>query len=396
MEQTDRLTTTDLRKINKNKIFRLIHCKGAVSRQEIADTVGLSLPTINQNLRALEEDGLILYVGNYDSTGGRKAQIIKVNNAARYAVSVSIMPNCIKAALLDFNGNITDTMEHAVKAAGQREYETEVNILIHKMIRKNKIDSSKILGVGITIPGVFDKDNKTLISAPTLGISDYLLENLTRDIKYDCIVINDARAAAFADYWYFNRQLRDAGAAYKNEKVLPMHTGIGKKVYLMLGDGVGGARVDADGIISGRHNICGEFGHMMIHPGGLPCLCGKKGCLEAYVSARRISDELGVDLDTFFEGLREKNKTYKKFFQKYLDNLAIGINNLYIMLDEDIVLNGMVSCYLKDYENDIRKKLIEKCPFDTDGSYFSFSECTAQQSAAGAALMFLSDFISTI
>lgn len=52
----------------------------------------------------------------------------------------------------------------------------------------------------------------------------------------------------------------------------------------MLGEGVGGAYINASAIRNGVHNRGGEFGHMVIHPGGKQCLCGKKGCFEAYVS----------------------------------------------------------------------------------------------------------------
>ena len=83
------------KKLNKNRIFRLIYNSDKISRQEIADQLGLSLPTVNQNLKMLMEDGLIEYVGNFTSTGGRRAQAITINNNARKAISVNIKADYI-------------------------------------------------------------------------------------------------------------------------------------------------------------------------------------------------------------------------------------------------------------------------------------------------------------
>ena len=59
MDSSQKLTNTDVKKLNKNRIFRLIYNSDKISRQEIADRLGLSLPTVNQNLKMLMEDGLI-------------------------------------------------------------------------------------------------------------------------------------------------------------------------------------------------------------------------------------------------------------------------------------------------------------------------------------------------
>ena len=71
MISSQKITTSEVRKYNKNRIFKLIYNSSAISRQEIADTLGLSLPTINQNIKLLKDSGLIVMEGSFDSTGGR-------------------------------------------------------------------------------------------------------------------------------------------------------------------------------------------------------------------------------------------------------------------------------------------------------------------------------------
>ena len=60
MISSQKITTSEVRKYNKNRIFKLIYNSSAISRQEIADTLGLSLPTINQNIKLLKDAGLIV------------------------------------------------------------------------------------------------------------------------------------------------------------------------------------------------------------------------------------------------------------------------------------------------------------------------------------------------
>ena len=101
MITTSKITTTDVKRYNKNRIFQLIYTTGKISRQEIADVLQLSLPTVNQNLKILFEKNLLIYEGNFESTGGRKAQVISINGAARYVISVNLSDKGIKADILD-------------------------------------------------------------------------------------------------------------------------------------------------------------------------------------------------------------------------------------------------------------------------------------------------------
>ena len=257
--------------------------------------------------------------------------------------------------------------------------------LAYNVIRANHISEDNLLGVGITMPGVFNSDNSMLIFSPPLKVKNYKTDNITRYIKYNYIVQNDARAGAFADYWY----------AHKNENALKEED-LEEKLYLMVSDGVGGAGVSNNTIKKGEHNRYGEFGHMTLYPGGKKCMCGRNGCLESYLSTKNISTDIGLTLDEFFEKLSDNDEECKHIFDEYLDNLTTGINNLYVIFDMDVVIGGVMARYLPAYEEDIRNRLISKFSFDTDAGYFSLSKCTAKRADTGAAIMFLTEYINSI
>ena len=377
MDSSQKLTNTDVKKLNKNRIFRLIYNSDKISRQEIADQLGLSLPTVNQNLKMLMEDGLIEYVGNFTSTGGRRAQAITIDNNARKAISVNIKADYINVDVVGLKGQIIYSMAVKAHFSKSSAYIEKLTDAVRHAVDYVGADADDILGVGITVPGILDDEKQILISAPPLKAKNYDFTKLISAIDYPVEVMNDARAEAYAGHW-FNGKPED------------------EKIYIMLGEGVGGAYINASAIRNGVHNRGGEFGHMVIHPGGKQCLCGKKGCFEAYVSEKVLSSELDMTLDNFFELAAQGNKNNSDVLDEYMDNLALGINNIYTMMDCDIVLGGTVAPYLKQYENSIKERLVNDYSFDTDADYLRISDGGGRKSGLGAALSFVARFIDGV
>ena len=377
MDSSQKLTNTDVKKLNKNRIFRLIYNSDKISRQEIADRLGLSLPTVNQNLKMLMEDGLIEYVGNFTSTGGRRAQAITISNNARRAISVNIKADYINVDVVGLKGQIIYSMDVKAHFSKSSAYIEKLTDAVRHAADYVGADADDILGVGITVPGILDDEKQILISAPPLKAKNYDFTRLISAIDYPVVVMNDARAEAYAGHW-FNGKPED------------------EKIYIMLGEGVGGAYINASAIRNGVHNRGGEFGHMVIHPGGKQCLCGKKGCFEAYVSEKVLSSELDMTLDNFFELAAQGNKNNSNVLDEYMDNLALGINNIYTMMDCDIVLGGTVAPYLKQYDNSIKERLVNDYSFDTDADYLRISDGGGRKSGLGAALSFVARFIDGV
>ena len=126
----------------------------------------------------------------------------------------------------------------------------------------------KLVGVGIGAPnGNFY--NGTIEHAPNLkwkGIVP-LADLLSKKINIPVYLTNDANAAALGEMTY--------GGA-KNMKNFIMIT---------LGTGLGSGFVANGKIILGHDGFAGEFGHTTVFHDGRECGCGKRGCLETYVSA---------------------------------------------------------------------------------------------------------------
>ena len=323
------------------------------------------------------EDGLIEYVGNFTSTGGRRAQAITISNNARRAISVNIKADYINVDVVGLKGQIIYSMDVKAHFSKSSAYIEKLTDAVRHAADYVGADADDILGVGITVPGILDDEKQILISAPPLKAKNYDFTRLISAIDYPVVVMNDARAEAYADHW-FNGKPED------------------EKIYIMLGEGVRGAYINASAIRNGVHNRGGEFGHMVIHPGGKQCLCGKKGCLEAYVSEKVLSSELNTSLEDFFAQAEKGKPDYVDMLEEYIDNLALGINNIYTMMDCDIVLGGTVAPYIKRYEDRIKECLVNDYSFDTDADYLKISDDGGGKSGLGAALSFVARFIDGV
>lgn len=126
-----------------------------------------------------------------------------------------------------------------------------------------------LLGIGIAAPSV--SKSGVILAPANLKWGDLrLAEAVSTRLHLPVAVMNDANAAALGERLY------GAARGLKNFAVITLGTGVGCGLVL-------------DGrLIEGRNGFAGEFGHMSVVPGGRECGCGKRGCLETYVSAPGI------------------------------------------------------------------------------------------------------------
>lgn len=369
--------TAELRKQNRNRVFRYIYASDSpVTKQDVAQNLNLSLPTVGQNLKELQEAGLLETQGTFDSTGGRKPRAIGVASGVKVSVGIMLSMYHIHLVCIDLRAKVVAQKALERDFEDTEEYFLDIAKALESFIDENQIHRNALLGVGIAVPGIPDTEKGIITLSRTLSSRDISIEKLTQHIPYECFVENDANAGGVAEWW--NHQEHE------------------NMVYLSVQRGVGGA-VLLDGVrYMGHHHRSGEFGHMCIVPGGQRCLCGRRGCLEAYCSTARISTDLGITREEFFEALEAGNVEYQKIWSDYLDHLAIGINNIRMVLDCNVVLGGVLAHFMTPYLDDLRFRLSNISPFETDGEYLMLSRYLSWSTCVGVALHFISDFIEHI
>lgn len=369
--------TNQRRRSASSSIYhRLYSVTGFCSRQSLARDLGLSLPTVYQNLSKLMEAGLVRDSGEQQATGGRKASGLSIVPGARMAVGISIMERQLRFVAADLQLNELAYRKTDIEPIGRFSDMGELlSQQLEHFLDKFSIDRGRLLGVGIALPAVMSSDSRYITAAPTLSLKDTTLEGLTAHIPYPTYVENDATCGGFAE-WF----------ARSTQKTM---------AYLSLETGVGGAVLFNGVPYPGENHRSAEFGHMCIEPGGLLCSCGKRGCLEAYCSTRRIRDTFGVSVEEFFHDL-EHNGDYKALWNNMLRYLALGVNNIHLALDCDVVLGGWLSEYIPPYFSQLKEYAASGNPFGCDSGFLHLSTRRRHIVPLGAALHFIVRFLEQL
>ena len=125
--------------------------------------------------------------------------------------------------------------------------------------------------------GQIDPVTGAVVYAPNLGWRDVpLAGRLARAFSVPVVVENDVRAAAWGEFV--------AGSGGRE----------GSLVAVFVGTGVGSGAVLDGRLWRGAGNAAGEVGHTRVVPDGLPCRCGRLGCLEQYVSGSGFQRRLAA------------------------------------------------------------------------------------------------------
>lgn len=372
------VTPTDRRRRTRSSIYHYLYTAPSPrSKQQIANDLNLSLPTVYQNLSELLEAGLIDYTGAQRSSGGRPARQLSVIPDARLSVGISITVHRLRFILTDLKCSQRGFKDmHHTHALEEDGYDAFLAAELESFLNEQQVDRSRLLGVGVTIAAMLSPDGQDILFAPTLGMYHVPLSRLLNKIPYKVYPENDGTSGGFGE-WFSS----------------PSDTSI---AFLSLEDGVGGAVLVNNAPFTGCNNRSGEFGHMCVEPGGLACACGNSGCLEAYCSAMRLSDQLGITLREFFAGVDAGNERYRALLDDYLMHLAIGIHNIRMVLNCDIVIGGFMSTFLEPYMPYLRRFLKEYDQFDADSSYLRLSRHGKYAALMGCAFYFVKDFLDEI
>ena len=194
--------------------------------------------------------------------------------------------------------------------------------VIAQLLRGQRVE---LVGVGTA--GSVEFRHGT-VSASNLGWEGVRLrEMLSERLGLPVWVDNDAQAAAMAE-WH-DGVCQGANCA----------------VYLTLGTGIGGAIIVNGQPYRGPNNLGAEFGHMIIHPDGPRCACGRRGCLEYYASATGLKRMAGgQSAYAVVQSAKAGDAQSLKVFNQYVHELCIGLNNLIMIFDPQVIaLGGGVS-----------------------------------------------------
>lgn len=374
MSKTD---TINIKKINRSRVFQLISSCDKISKQDIANELSMSLPTVTQNLNELLEMGLISNNGSFVSTVGRRARAISLISDARVAVGLDITRNHIALVILDLKGNIIHSVRKRMQTAISTVFYKKLADEIYAFIDEANVNRDKVLGVGITVPGIVYENGTKIGEAASIHMAPDFYDIFHDYLDIPFILLNDAKASGFAEAHF---------SGYTSNML-----------YLFLSNTVGGCILIDGKVQTGNTCRSAEFGHMTLFPHGMRCHCGRYGCADPYLCAGFLTQYSNDNLSLFFNELENGNPEYVKIFENYLQNLSIMINNIHVCFDYDIVLGGYIGGYMGKYLDQLKSLVAERLTFVSDNTDF-IKSCTLklESSAVGGALHYTQAFNSSI
>jgi glucokinase len=180
----------------------------------------------------------------------------------------------IKAGVVDDQGVPLASLSVSTRADLGPEIglETLANAA-NRAVEASGVDWTEIAAVGLGAAGTIDASRGWIVQAANLPLWNLfpIAPRLGDRLQRPTILLNDANAAAFGEYW--------AGAGRSTQSL----------ALFTVGTGIGCGIVESGRLLEGRHGLGGEYGHVTIQmDGGRPCSCGRTGHLEAYASATSL------------------------------------------------------------------------------------------------------------
>jgi predicted NBD/HSP70 family sugar kinase len=245
---------------------------GAMSRSELATSIGLSRSALTEMSRVLiqhefvEESPSVI-----DRQGrGRPSIMLSLNAKYGYFVGVGLTENPPLMALTDCHGNVLAEQEigaemdpEAVAAAIARN--------IPLLARASNISREKVLGIGVALSGHVNHAKGMCLQSNMLGWNNVPIAKIIERV---------ARIPTYID--------NDAHAVALGQKLFGVARELKSFMVIMLGKKIGGASYIQGRLYRGNTGAAGEIGHTTVTPGGPLCECGKRGCVDVFASSSAL------------------------------------------------------------------------------------------------------------
>lgn len=247
-----------------------------------------------------------------------------------------------KIGIVNVEGLITSSI--SIDTEASQGFETVMNNIkaaITGLLKENKLSIGDIASIGMGVPGLIDYEKGEIIYCTNLSwynvdASGYLRKHFDIPVYLE----NDATVAAYAESLFGST--KEAASS----------------VFLTLGTGIGGGIIIDNKIIRGSHGAASEIGHMVIGENFYDCNCGRNGCFETFASAtamiryathrlenpkiesslRKKADKL--EAKDIFDQASEGDKLAQEIVNRTAKYLAIGIVNIYNILDPELIAIG--------------------------------------------------------
>ncbi len=264
-----------VKKENSQLIRKILYDNSPISRTEIAQRIALSLPTVTSNISKLISCGAVKEITSAPEADakalGRRPVMLDYAPDYGYYIGVELSPYWTYLVITDLRGRLIFQKRNPKAVEQYSEMVAGLGQVILENIHEAGLTPSRIIGVGVCLPGFIDAESGSIYNNMRREWSNHKLAfDLEKLIVLPVRIENNVRARAIG-FDLFHRE-------YSESPLL----------YYFISHGIGCSMIVDRNVISGASAGAGEVGHTVVAPHGPLCQCGNRGCLEVVASEQAI------------------------------------------------------------------------------------------------------------
>jgi glucokinase len=297
--------------------------------------------------------------------------------APEVVIAVDVGGTTIKGAVVDPGLRFVHELARPTPvAAGPEAVLGELEAVAEALASAARGQSATVRSLAVMVPGIVDAEAGRAAFSANLGLRDApVRDRLQSALDLPTVIEHDVRAAGVAE--------RALGAA----------RGVDDHLLVVIGTGIAAVVHSGAQTVRGASGVAGELGHLPVWPGGEPCPCGQRGCLERYASAAAITRryaELGGAAATSARAVaarRRSDPAAERAWREATDALALALVSCTVLLDpEMIVLAGGLSEAGEDLSAPVQAALAARLSWRAPPA-IRLSPLGARAGLVGAALL---------
>ncbi|MGK7664303.1 MULTISPECIES: ROK family protein [unclassified Marinovum] len=356
------------------EILKALRDKGPLSRADLVRTTGLSSAGVTKLTAQMLTEGVLRQSNTAEEASiGRPPVTLDLQRQSRFVLGIHLGAGRVHVALSDV-GLILHAPRHLAYELNEdlEALIARVSALAEEVVEASGVARSDIIGVGLGVPGSVDPTRRVNVRSILTGWQNVdFAELFEQHLRLPVVVEHNATAMAMAEARY--------GLGLNAESIL----------YLLLGKGIGAGYAK-----TGAGERCGavEIGHIVVEPGGRPCRCGGRGCLERFFSEEPLRHLSGDGTQSHSDMIDSamQSPEWPATYEYLLQALSTTIT---LMAPECIVLGGFLNEAPDSFVASLRRDLAPRVmPQHRDRLKIERTSLTEPGGVQGAATIALEEF----
>lgn len=345
----------DMSQVNCSSVLNVIREAKEISRKEISDITGLSWGGMTKIVNKLFEKGYIEEQKSAAATGaGRTPGVITICKDYNVVIGLDINREGLAGCVLNLAGDVLKEYTGKIKYENKEELLKSIISFASHVVKEN--NKKNILAIGVAMQGIVDSGRGISVEFP--GCADWknipIQEILGNHFSYPVFVEHDPNCMLYSAVYNHPTE---------NSVLFRMDRSIGMAVT------IDGKILEGNGLL--------EIAHSIIVPGGKECKCGKKGCVESYLSPCLKNGELQED------AVNEMIKIMS----------VVMYNMVQLFHASKVILTGKLIEYRDRFQNELLKEFSLYC--DLEKIKVEFMEET-KKAVYGAAMIAIRGAIDSV